>query len=335
MERILTGRVGRMRVVVVGATGHIGSYLVPRLVSGGHEVIAMSRGGREPYHADRAWASVEKVEVDRDAEDRAGRFGARVAALEPDVVVDMICFTAASARLLADALIGTGTHLVHCGTIWVHGPAVEVPLREDAVRRPFGAYGTNKAQIEALLMREGRRGRLRTTVLHPGHIVGPGWNPVNPRCLGDLDTFARLATGREVVLPDQGVSMLHHVHADDVASAFELAIGQPGAAEGEAFHVVSPQAVTLHGYASAVASWFGEAPKLAYLPWDQWRAGLGDADASMAWEHLARSPCASIAKAQRLLGYRPRWSSLDAIKESLDWLVAAGRLDTGGRSLTA
>jgi len=28
------------RVVVIGATGHIGSYLVPRLVRGGHEVIA-------------------------------------------------------------------------------------------------------------------------------------------------------------------------------------------------------------------------------------------------------------------------------------------------------
>jgi nucleoside-diphosphate-sugar epimerase len=35
------------RVVVIGATGHIGSYLVPRLVRGGHEVLAMSRGTRE------------------------------------------------------------------------------------------------------------------------------------------------------------------------------------------------------------------------------------------------------------------------------------------------
>jgi uncharacterized protein YbjT (DUF2867 family) len=36
------------RVVVIGATGHIGSYLVPRLVPAGHEVIAMSRGTRGP-----------------------------------------------------------------------------------------------------------------------------------------------------------------------------------------------------------------------------------------------------------------------------------------------
>ena len=37
------------RIVVIGATGHIGTYLVPRLVRGGHEVIAISRGAHEPY----------------------------------------------------------------------------------------------------------------------------------------------------------------------------------------------------------------------------------------------------------------------------------------------
>jgi len=54
------------RVVVVGATGHIGTYLVPRLVRGGHEVIAMSRGAREPYHASPEWGLVARVTVDRD-----------------------------------------------------------------------------------------------------------------------------------------------------------------------------------------------------------------------------------------------------------------------------
>jgi uncharacterized protein YbjT (DUF2867 family) len=39
------------RVVVIGATGHIGTYLVPRLVRAGHQVIAMSRGTGEPQLA--------------------------------------------------------------------------------------------------------------------------------------------------------------------------------------------------------------------------------------------------------------------------------------------
>src|SRR5512140_2284268 len=71
------------RVVVIGATGHIGTYLVPRLVRGGHEVIAMSRGARDPYQASPQWGSVTRVTVDRDAEDEAGTFGGRVAALRP------------------------------------------------------------------------------------------------------------------------------------------------------------------------------------------------------------------------------------------------------------
>jgi nucleoside-diphosphate-sugar epimerase len=122
------------RVVVIGATGHIGTYLVPRLVRGGHEVIAISRGTQDPYHASREWGSVSRVAVDRDAEDEQGTFGARIAALRPDVVIDLICFTAASARQLADALRPSRPLLIHCGTIWVHGPALRVPVSEDELR---------------------------------------------------------------------------------------------------------------------------------------------------------------------------------------------------------
>ena len=92
------------RVVVIGATGHVGSYLVPRLVRAGYEVVAVSRGERSPYHQAREWQAVERVRADRDAEDAAGTFGARVAGLRPDAVVDLICFTPDSAQQLVDAL---------------------------------------------------------------------------------------------------------------------------------------------------------------------------------------------------------------------------------------
>ncbi|WP_394337475.1 NAD-dependent epimerase/dehydratase family protein [Haladaptatus sp. R4] len=46
-----------MRVTVIGATGHIGSYLVPRLVRAGHEVVAVSRGKRDPYQDDSVWTA--------------------------------------------------------------------------------------------------------------------------------------------------------------------------------------------------------------------------------------------------------------------------------------
>src|SRR5919202_95870 len=146
------------RVVVVGATGHVGTFLVPRLVRAGHEVIALSRGEREPYQPAPEWRAVRRLSADRDAEDAAGTFGDRIAALEPDAVVDMICFTAESARRLVEALRPARPLLVHCGTIWVHGPAARVPVTEDEPRTAFGGYGTGKAEIERLLHGETRSG---------------------------------------------------------------------------------------------------------------------------------------------------------------------------------
>ena len=39
-----------MRAIVIGGTGHIGTYLVPRLVRLGYEVVNISRSQRDPYH---------------------------------------------------------------------------------------------------------------------------------------------------------------------------------------------------------------------------------------------------------------------------------------------
>jgi nucleoside-diphosphate-sugar epimerase len=322
-----------VRVVVIGGTGHIGGYLVPRLVRAGHEVIAVARGEREPYHHDAAWQRAQRLRADREAEDAAGTFGTRIADLNADAVVDLVCFSVDSARRLAEALHGRTGLLLHCGTIWVHGPLAQVPVTEDAPREPFGEYGIAKSAIESYLLAQARRDGTPATVLHPGHIVGPGWPPCNPAGNFDLEVFGAIARGEEVALPNFGLETLHHVHADDVAQAFELALNRRSAAVGEGFHVVSSQALTLRGYAEAVAGWFGAEPKLRFEPFDTWAGGVDPAVAQTSWEHIAHSPNMSIDKAGTLLGYAPRYSSLQAVRESLAWLIAEGRLDTGGRSL--
>jgi nucleoside-diphosphate-sugar epimerase len=318
------------RVVVVGATGHIGSYLVPRLVRGGHEVIAVSRGTRDPYHASPQWSAVARVTADREAQDAEGTFGARIAAMRPDVVIDLICFTAGSARQLADALRPTRPLLVHCGTIWVHGPALRVPVTEDEPRTAYGDYGTGKAEIEALLHRETLAGGVPAIVLHPGHISGPGWPVVTPA--GNLDpaVWTSLATSRPLALPDHGLGVLHHVHADDVAQAFERALSRP-AAIGASFHVVSEQAMTLRGLAAGVAQWFGREPVLDFVDWPEFERRAGAEHAEATREHTFRSIAASTTRARQTLGYAPRYNSLDAVHEALAWLVAHGQADIGGQ----
>jgi nucleoside-diphosphate-sugar epimerase len=313
-----------MRVILIGGTGHVGSYLAPRLVEAGHDVVVLSREQRQPYLPHAAWAAVERVAVDREAEERAGAFGARVAALRPDIVIDMICFTPESARQLVEALRGRVQHFLHCGTIWVHGYSAQVPTDESQPRRPFGEYGVQKAAIEAYLLDQARRHGFPVTMLHPGHIVGRGWAPLNPAGHFAPEVFARLARGEELTLPNLGLETVHHVHADDVAQAFIQAIAHWNQAVGESFHVVSPAALTLRGYAEAVAGWFGQPARLRFLPWEEWRTTVTDADAEMTWDHIAHSPNCSIAKARRLLEYSPRYSSLQAVHESVGWLIEHG-----------
>jgi nucleoside-diphosphate-sugar epimerase len=126
------------RIVVIGATGHIGTYLVPRLVRAGHDVIAVSRGNSEPYLPDPAWARVEPAVLDRRALEGAGEFGHAIASLRGDIVIDNICFTLDSARQLVESLKGKVRHFLHIGTIWTHGHSEVVPTPEDVAKRPFG-----------------------------------------------------------------------------------------------------------------------------------------------------------------------------------------------------
>lgn len=320
-----------MRVVIIGGSGHVGTYLVPRLVAAGHEVVAVSRGQRGPYQPHGAWTRVEQHMIDRTAAEAAGTFGAQIRAMRPDAVIDMICFTLDSARQLAEALHGTVQHFLHCGTIWVHGPSAIVPTTEAQPRAPFGEYGIQKAAIEAYLLDEARRSGFPATVLHPGHIVGPVWAPLNPAGHFNPAVFTQLAAGAELALPNLGLETVHHVHADDVAQAFELALTHWGAAVGESFHVVSPAALTLRGYAEAVAAWFGQPARLTFLPWPEWRATVTEAEAIRTWDHIAHSPSCSIAKAERLLEYRPRYSSLQALYEAVCWLIQDGQVQLPDR----
>lgn len=304
---------------------------MPRLVSAGYEVTVISRGTSAPYSHDPRWAAVRRIAVDRPAAELSGEFGSLVAAVEADVVIDLICFTRESAEMLAHAVGGRVRHLLVCGTIWVHGHSEVIPTREDHPRRPFGEYGVNKADMEEWLLNRAHTGGLPVTIIHPGHIVGEGWSPLNPEGHFDDRVWRSIRAGRAITLPNLGLETVHHVHADDVARLFMTAMHRRSVALGESFHAVSPQAVTLRGYAEAAYRWFGNEPEIRCLPWAERKSELSEIEASQVWDHIAHSPCCSMEKARELLDYRPAYSSLDAVRQSVAWLEREGRLQSTER----
>jgi len=313
-----------MRVVIIGGSGHVGSYLVPRLVTAGHTVVNVSRGQREPYLTHKAWEQVEQVALDRVALERDGIFAKKIAKLNPDVLIDMICFEPKSAVQIVEALKGRVRHYLSCGTIWVHGHTVTAPSTENQPRNPFGDYGVKKAAIEDYLLSEARVNGFPATILHPGHIVGPGWTPLNPAGHFTPSVFETIARGEALTLPNLGLETVHHVHADDVAQSFMNAMTNWSLSVGESFHVVSPQALTLRGYAETMYSWFGKKADLRFLSWEDWRETVSKEESALTWDHIAHSPNCSTDKARRLIDYKPRYSSLEAIKEAVERMIADG-----------
>lgn len=176
-----------MRILVTGADGFVGGYLLPRLAAAGHEVIGTARPGSEGRRAEAA--SWIPLELD-DAESTA-----RALAEPVDAIVHLAAVAsnaearrdpgrawsvnaAGTARLAAAAaaLRDEGRHdplflLVSSGEVYGSGPPV--PRREDEPVRPQSPYAASKAGAELAVLETGRRTGLRVVVARPFQHTGP------------------------------------------------------------------------------------------------------------------------------------------------------------------
>ncbi len=312
-----------MKAVVIGGYGKIGTYLVPRLVNAGYDVVAVSRGQSRPYKKNGAFSYVENLILDRDAMDREGTFARRIADLNPDIVVDLINFVPESTYMMFEALKNTNIRqYLFCASIWVHGHATVVPAPEDLPRHPLEKYGVDKAVSEAFLHEKYRLEGFPETVVCPGHITGPGWNAINPQGNLDPKVYEIIAYGEKLMLPNAGMECLHHVHADDVAQVFMKSIVHSEQALGETFHAVAPAATTMLGLSEYMYRYFGKEPNVGFLPFEEWCAYRKDpAFIASTTSHILHSDNYSIEKGRRLIDYRPRYTIQEAVIENVESLI--------------
>ena len=320
-----------MKVAVIGATGHIGTYLVPRLIECGYEVTAVTRGLRKPYTHTGARNEVEWLQLDRSEEEKAGRFGKTIAAMNPDIVIDLISYSVESTKSIVQSLKGTNlSHYLFASSIWEHGAASAVPADEDMPRRPIDDYGRDKVASVRFLHEEFVKNGFPYTAVMPGHITGPGWTCINPTGNFDPEIFGKIGRGERIYLPHFGMECVHHVHADDVAQVFFRAIQRRAVALDQDFLAVAPQAMTLRGFAEAMYEWFGKQPNIEYLPWEAWKQTVTDpAFINSTYSHLTHSDNYSCEKARRILGYAPRYSIMQAVCECVTSMIARGVIQVG------
>lgn len=317
-----------MRILVVGGTGHIGSHLVPRLVIGGHEVQVVTRNPRPQYADSRLlWPRVQWIVADRRTEEMDGTWFQRMSKIQTDAVIDLICYTPEQNETMYRAFRGRIAHFIHCGTIWSYGPSEKVPYEEHFPRKPIDTYGINKAMIEAFLLSKYREEGFPATVIHPGHISARRWLPIDPQgSRNGVEIYKRLATEQEVHLPDRGLATLQHVHADDVAQLFQLASERRQTTLGESFSAVAPYAMTLVSCCNAVAGFFCKRPNLRFVALEKLNQIVGESSFEIILDHVRHSPCVSIEKSRRMLGYSPRYTTEQIYLECIEYMMEQGQL---------
>ncbi len=313
-----------MKAAVIGAAGHIGTYLVPMLVNAGYDTIAITRSMSRPYEEDPAWHSVKRELTDRD---RDPDFIRKLKAMEPDIIIDLVNFNVEETKKLVEGFKNTKlSHYLYCSSCWSHGVAETIPFDPDDLRKePLEDYGRDKLASEIYLKEQYRQNGFPTTIVMPGQISGPGWTIVNPWGNASMKVFQDIADGKEIALPNFGQEILHHVHGYDVAQVFFKAITHRNQALGEAFDAEAATQITLYGFAKHMYEYFGHEPKIKFLPWPDWCQYEGNSEeCERTYYQIARSGVFSIEKARRLLEYQPKYTCIEAIDMAVKSYIERG-----------
>lgn len=300
---------------IIGATGHIGSYLCPVLLEAGYKVTGYSRGEKLLDSIAENDTNYKHIIANRsEAIDLALKKNA-------DVICDLVCYTVKDAKELCEKLYKVraqkNTKIVSIGSIWVYGDKHPVLVDEQSLKNADDEYGKNKGLMEKYLLEQHNKNHLNVTVVHPGHVCGQNWLPVGPQGNKDSTVFEKIKNGEKIFLPDGGDFYLQHVHSIDVSRLIKAVI-ENDKSNGEAFNVACDQPISLKDYATLIYKYYNKDPLIEYLEYEDFLSSLDPYHSKISKEHIDKSPNVSVNKAKQILNFSPIYSEKDIIIECLN-----------------
>jgi nucleoside-diphosphate-sugar epimerase len=186
-------------------------------------------------------------------------------------------------------------------------------------------YTLTKVESEQLVLRHIREKKLPATVIRPGFIYGPRDRTVLPRLL------ERLKSG-QVKYFGTGEQLMNNTFVVNLVDAIFEALDRPEAI-GEVYNVTDGKLVSKRDFISTVATEAGYGVPQAAVPLgvakvltrvsEKVYRFLGKKEAPLLsnarFKFLGLNLDFSIEKARRQLGYQPRFTFQEGMKQTIDW----------------
>ena len=303
-----------MKILVTGGAGFIASHLTDAYIAEGHDVAVLddlSRGSMSNvnlrarfYEGDVRDRDFVQHVFSREKPDAVNHHAAQIdvrrGVREP--VFDASVNILGSITLLEAAVahkVGRFIYISSAGA--TYGEPVELPVPEEYPINPVTPYGISKHTVEHYLDMFSALYALPFVVLRYGNVYGP-----RQSSKGEAGVFAvfceQMLGGIRPSIYGDGTKVRDYVYVEDVVRANVLALKQ---GTGEAFNIASG------------------APTTDYEVFQRVRDALGLGD--LEPEYAPRRPgemeriYLDISKAQRLLGWTPRFSLEQGVRRTVQY----------------
>jgi nucleoside-diphosphate-sugar epimerase len=334
-RRRVASREPPLTVAVTGPTGTFGFGLVPLLEADERvgRIVGIARRPFDP--GEHGWRKLEYRRGDvRDPEALAQAFAGA------DVVVHLaFMITGAAARhtireinvggtlnAFAAAATAGARRFVYASSVAAYGFGRDNPvgMTEDWPTRPAEHlfYAQEKAQIEQLLhIAAAGEPQLGVYVVRPPIVLGPHSVGAKSLLPGPLEPLGRGLAALALALPLRIPALvaplpLQLIHEHDVGEALRLCIvgaGPPGA-----YNIAGDGVLTAIDVARELGLLPVAVPRAPVQAAARLLARLPFAPPAVGWAEAMSSPAImDVGKAKRELGWSPRYSGLEALRDAL------------------
>jgi len=311
----------KMKILVTGAVGFIGSHTAERLSNLGHQVIALDNFN--DYYSVELKLLNAKVLTDKGISilkkdlcnpsfaealpidfDYIFHFAAQPGISQASTFEDYLSNNVIATKNLIDfALTCPKLKLfVNMSTSSVYG--LVATFTEDEAPKPASYYGVTKLAGEQLVLQKSREGQLKACSLRLYSVIGPRERPEK--------MYTKLISlglkGKPFPLFEGSDKHLRSfTYVEDIVDGIVSVIGREDIVNGEAINLGTEVEHTTKEGIEAVEHVLGTSIELNIIP-----KRPGDQSRTKA----------NIDKARRLLNYNPQTSLLDAVKKQVEWYKA-------------